>query len=475
MDVMEEVLQLRKEAPQLREALAAALAEIARLQARVAELEAQARQNSSNSSKPPSSDLGGRKRKPPVDPSKRKRGGQPGHEGKARELVPIAQVDEVVDRDPETCANCGGSLQDAPRMDAMIRQVVETPEFKSFVREYHLWRKRCLKCGGFTRGQMPPGSPKGTFGPRIQARVALLSGRYRLTRREVRAITKDLFNVEVSLGSVQACCEAVSAAIEPAAGAIHAEVKAAPVVHADETGFGRCGDDRMWLWAASSPDAEAFRLLPGRGAAQAKDLLGEGFSGVLHRDRWKPYEQLSGATHQLCWAHLRRDIQAMVETMGETGVQGAMLKLASDRAFALWHAFQDGTIGRGELIRDTKPIQDEMRQRLRAIRDGCERDFTKKARGTAKDVLRLWDSLWTYLEHEGVVPTNNEAERTIRKAVLWRKGSFGAGSENGCRFAERILTITGTARRRRVDILAWLTRALQARLEGRPAPALQPT
>ena len=461
MDMMEEIRQLK-------EALAAALTRIAELEAENAELRRRLEQNSRNSSKPPSSDMGKPKRKPPVDPSGRKPGGQPGHEGKARELVPVEQVEEVVDRDPENCAICGTPLLEAPRMDAMIRQVIETPEFKAFVKHYQLWRKRCPKCGGFTRGQMPPGSPKGAFGPRIQARVALLSGRYRLTRREVRAITKDLFNIEISLGSVQASCEGTSQAIAPAFEDLHAQIKTAPVVHADETGFGRCGEHKMWLWVGAAEDLEVFRLLPGRSGTQLKDLLGEAFSGKLHHDRWRPYEQLEKAIHQICWSHLRRDFQDMLETLGETGVQGAMLKLASDVAFHHWHSFESGLIDRPELIRKMKPIREEIELRLTRIRDGSAKAFTKKARGTAGDMLRLSYAMWAYVDHEGLTPTNNEAERAIRKAVLWRKGSFGANSEAGCRFVERMLTLTGTARRRGLNVLEWLTKAIQAELRGEP-------
>lgn len=410
------------------------------------------------------------RRKVPKVPGGRKPGGQPGHAGTTREIVPPEKVDEVVDQDPETCANCGTPLETAPRIDADIRQIVETPEFKAFVREFRLWKKRCPKCGGFTRGKMPPGSPKGAFGPRIQATAAMLSGRFRLSRREVKALMGLLAGVEMSLGSVQTCCEAASEAMASTHGNLHAEVKAASTVHADETGFGRCRDLRMWLWNATSDLTEVFRLLPGRGGAQAKDLLGEGFSGILHRDRWKPYEQLPNARSQLCHAHLRRHFQAMLESGGETGTQGSMLKLASDRAFHLWHQFERGEINRRTLIQRMKPIQKEIQQRLEILRDHPAAE--KKARGIAKDLLRQWESLWTYVHEDGAVPTNNEAERALRKAVLWRKGSFGVNSLEGARFVERILTLAGTTRRRGLDLLDWLAQAIQAGLDEKPAPDL---
>ena len=155
---------------------------------RHAELEAMVKQNSGNSSKPPSSDLG-RKRKPAVEPSGHKRGGQPGHAGQSRELAPPEEVDVVVDQDPEVCENCGESLEQAPRLDAYLRQITETPWFKAFVKEFRLWLKACPKCGKTSRGRMPEGLPEGAFGPHLQARIELLSGRYRMTRRETRAPT----------------------------------------------------------------------------------------------------------------------------------------------------------------------------------------------------------------------------------------------------------------------------------------------
>ncbi len=456
-----EVERLTRRVEELEVLLAAALV-------RIAELEEQLRQNSRNSSKPPSSDLG--RPKPSKRDSGRKPGGQPGHAGAKREAVPPEQVDEVVDRDPETCANCGAPLEAASRIDAETRQVFETPEFKALVQEFRLWKKRCPKCGGFTRGKMPTGSPKGAFGPRIQAMAALLSGRFRLSRREVQALLHLLAGLELSLGSVQACCEAASKAMAETHARLHAEVKGADAAHADETGFGRCGEQRMWLWAATSGATEVFRLLPGRGGEQAKELLGEAFSGILHRDRWKPYEQLPHARSQLCHAHIRRHLQAILEGRGEAATQGAMLWLASDSAFHHWHGFERGEISRSELKRRMKPIRKEFHTRLIILRD--HPDTPQKARGIAKDLLRQWDSLWRFVDEDRAVPTNNEAESALRKAVLWRKGSFGVNSAEGARFVERILSLAGSARRRGLDLLIWLTRAIQADLDGLPSPIL---
>lgn len=456
---------------ELERLLVEAMLTIDRLQKRVAELEAQIKQNSSNSSKPPSSDIK-RKRKPPAEPTGRQKGGQPEHEGKTREVVPAEQVDVLTDVDPEQCERCGESLSKAARRNAIIRQFCETPAFKALVHQLNLWSKVCPKCGKVNRAQAPAGTPKGAFGPNLQARTALLSGRFRMTKREIVVFHKAFHGVNMSLGSVHACCKAVSEAVAETVHGIHEELKQASVVYADETGFGRCGEDRMWLWLAAGGDAEVFRLLPGRGQEQAKDLLGEEFNGVIHRDRWKPYEKLVKSTHQLCHSHIRRDFQSMLESSNETGTQGCMLMLASDRMFHLWHQFERDEIDRKELTQQMKPVQTEIKERLKILSDHPE--ITKKAQGTAKDLLRQWDSLWTYLQHDNVTPTNNEAERCIRKAVIWRKVSLGVESDDGARFVERMLTLAGTARRRVIGLLDWVTSAIQASLKGESPPAFRP-
>ena len=459
---MSELEFLRKENAELK-------ALVAKLLARIEELEARLSANSNNSSKPPSSDMGGRKRNPPKEPSGRRRGGQPGHDGKTRELVPSEEVAEVTDRDPNQCVKCGNSLETEPRLEAFIRQVTETPEFKAFVQEFRLWRKRCPKCGWVSRGEMPEGSPKGAFGPRLQAHIGLLGGRFRLTKRETRALAKDLFDVKISLGAVQACCVAASEAASETVAGIHEEVQQSNSVHLDETGFVGYGGKKLWLWVGATEDAEVFCLLPGRGREQAKALLREDYSGQIHRDRWRPYELFVKATHQLCHSHLRRDFQSMLESRGETGLQGAMLKMASDRAFHLWHQFEEGRMDRKSLIQRMQPIEQEFYRRLTIL--SRHPTITKKARGTAKDLLRQWGSLWTYVHHENAVPTNNAAERAIRKAVIWRKVSLGVESDNGARFVERMLTLTGTARKRGINLLEWLTKAIRASLKNQPAPA----
>lgn len=173
---------------------------------------------------------------------------------------------------------------------------------------------------------------------------------------------------------------------------------------------------------------------------------------VIHRDRWKPCERFPEADHQLCWAHIRRYLQALLAVPSETAVQPAMLKLASDRAFALWRAFLAGTLPRIQLARRMRPIREEVWVRLGLIlRD---RKSTRKGRALAEDLLRQGACLWTYLRRKGAFPTNYGAERSLRQAVIWRKITYGARFPSGCAFVSSILTILGSAKARPSSFLS---------------------
>jgi transposase len=436
------------------------------------ELKARLGQDSHNSSKPPSGDPPWKPPRSGNVPTGRKRGAQPGHPGHHRELLPLDQVDKVVTRDPEACANCGFDLMRSPRLDMERWQVTEIPEIKPEVTEFQLGKKCCPCCHAWNCGTLPGNGPRSAFGPNLQATACLMSGKYKLTFQLVHNLLTDVFHVPISVGSIQACRRAGTQACAPAVEACKAEVKAAPLIHADETGFEKCQGERMWLWVATTATAEVFLVLPGRGFAQAAELLGERYSGTIVRDRWQPYEQFPLASHQLCWSHLRRNIQAILETKGETGVQAAMLKLASDKAFACWERFKAGELNREQLIHQMKPIREEFRNRLGLIR--ADPAAPRKGLRLAKDMLRQEASLWTYLTQPSCPPTNNNAERSLRPAVIWRKITYGANVPDGCRFVGSILTIIGTARKRGVDVRGWLGEAIRAFREGKPPPLLTP-
>lgn len=260
------------------EELAQLRAENVVLRARVIEVEARLKQDSSTSSRPPSSDPPSPPPRPPQRPIGRPRGAQPEHEAHQRLVLPPEQVDRVVGHWPRACGSCGQPLAADPGLavgEPQRHQVTELPPLRAEVTEHQLYRLRCSGCGGQTRASLPPEVPRGAFGPRLQAAVALLSGRYRLSRREVADVCDDLLGAQVAVGSVDALCQAT------------AEVRQAPVGYADETDWRQAGQ-RQWLWVVVSALATVFTLPSSRGSGVIKGLLGLEFAARLVSDRWSP-------------------------------------------------------------------------------------------------------------------------------------------------------------------------------------------
>ena len=463
--LLEQLAALRRENAALR-------AENAVLQARLRELEARLRQDSSNSSRPPSSDPPQTSRKRLAAPSGRRRGGQPGHRGANRVLLPVEQVDEVVVVVPESCGHCGQSLGSpegpAPGMP-WRHQVVELLPLAVRVTEYQMALRRCAACGHRTRASLPSGVPRRPFGPRLTAVVALLSGRYRLSRREVQQALEDLWAVRLSLGAVVRQEQAQSAALAPVVEEARAAVQQADVVNLDETGW-RQEKRRAWLWTVVTAALTVFRIDRSRSGAAIEALLGSAFTGLVGSDRWSAYNRFPAERRALCYAHLKRDFQGLVDRGGEAEAVGQWGLAEIERLFALWHRFRAGEFDRPELRRRLVPLQ----ARLGRLLWRGEESQDRKAAALCRDLNKRWAALWTVARVEGVEPTNNVSERALRPAVLWRKGSFGCDSEAGSRFAERLLTVVASCRQQGRRLLDFLVVAGEAALRGMPAPSLLP-
>src|SRR5262252_6313385 len=263
---------------------AEAQAYIRALEARVATLEGmvqtfqeQLHQSSRNSSRPPSSDPPHRAR-PHRPRSPRRRGGQPGHPGHTRTLMPVETVDAVVVIKPEQCSGCHAPLSgDDPT--PFRHQVIEIPPCKPVVTEYQWHQLACPSCGATTRAPWPAGVPSGTYGPRVQATVALYTGAYRLSKRTTQQMMEEVFGVPMSVGTIspleQATTEAGAAPVE----AVRTYVQAQEVAHLDETSW-RQGAKRAWLWVAVTSWVTVFVVRLSRGGQVARELLGERFGGI---------------------------------------------------------------------------------------------------------------------------------------------------------------------------------------------------
>ncbi len=446
---------------------AALRAENAALQAKVTELEARLNTNSSNSSRPPSSDPPwtqlARKRGQPGQ--RRKRGGQPGHQGHHRERL---EPQAVVDLLPGRCAACRRLLPGRDPQPAW-HQVVDLVDGRSVVTEYRLHRRRC-RCGATTRALLPPGVPTGAFGPTLLALVALLTGKYRLSKRAVQELLHDLHHVRVSLGAIARVERTVSAALAAPVAAVEAQVHKAPVVHADETGW-REGTRRAWLWVAVAAHLAVFRISRSRGAQVAKELLGAAFRGFLVSDQWSGYTWVDHKRRQLCWAHLLRKFQGWIDRGGEAARVGRRLRRLAKQMFAWWFRVRDGTLSH-------RTFQRRMERRvIPAFTEALDVAACGSAPGVARpchDLFMMSEALWTFVRHPGIEPTNNAAERALRHAVIWRRSSLGTQSEVGSRFVERILTTVTTLRLQERKVFDYLIRACQHHLLGIAAPSLLP-
>jgi transposase len=439
---------------------------------RIRELEVRLSQNSANSSRPPSSDPPQAPRKRPMVPSGRRRGGQPGHRGACRALLPVEQADAVVTVVPAGCRHCGQPFPETtPRSRARVwrHQVVELLPLAVRVTEYQMAVRRCVACGQRTRAALPPGVPRGPFGVRLTAVIALLSGRYRLSRREVRQLLQDLWQVRVSLGAVVRQEQVQSTALAPVVEEAQTVVQEAAVVNMDETGW-RQERQRAWLWTVATATLTVFRIDRTRSGAAVEALLGPDFRGVVGSDRWSAYQRFPAERRALCHAHLKRDFQSLVDRGGEAEPVGRWGLAEIERLFALWRCFRTGEFDRQELRRRLVPLQARLGRLLRRGQENPDR----KAAGLCRELTKWWAALWTFARVEGVEPTNNVSERALRPAVLWRKGSFGSDSAAGSWFAERLLTVVASCRQQGRPLLAFLVAAGEAALHSTAAPSLLP-
>jgi len=441
--------------------------EVQRLREEMAVLREQLGQNSTNSSRPPSTDPPGTpKRSRPS--SGRRPGGQWGHAGVSRELKPLAEVKEVIPVKPERCAHCDQELE-GEDPDPQRHQVTEIPPLVAETVEYQLHTLRCPGCGTETCAELPVGVAKGAFGSRVQAMVAAMSGHYHLSKRQIEELLEDFFGVELGLGSVWALEQATSEVLKEPVEEAHGAVREQDGANLDETGW-REGTKRGWLWVAVTAAATVFLIRLSRGGKVAKELLGETFGGIVGSDRWSGYGWIDPARRQVCWAHLLRDFAAWVERGGEGQRIGQALLEEAQRMFSWWYRVRDGTMSREEFQEKMKEVQVRVGELLR---EGCACDQAKTA-GTCRKILEVEESLWTFVRVEGVEPTNNAAERAVRPGVLWRKGSFGTQSAAGSRFVERMMTVVATLKQQRRNVLGYLTAACEASLRGEKAPSLLP-
>jgi transposase len=345
-------------------------------------------------------------------------------------------------------------------------QVVELPKVLAEVTEHQGQARRCAHCGYVTRAEIPDDIRAHSLGPRLTATLAFLAGFCHLSKRQIHEVCETLFGASIGLGSVCKHEQEVTQALEPAYAAAREAVRAAPIKNVDETGWKQSRVLR-WLWLVATVSAAFYQIQKGRGRKALRTVLGAAKQTII-TDRWGAYSQWPLALRQLCWAHLRRDFERLSELFGTCSRVGGAGKRACRQLFESWHEFKACAIDRAQLRERMQPVRERLRRALQRGRDSPD----KKAARFCRRVLKVHPALWTFVEVEGVEPTNNHAERMGRPAVLWRKCSFGNHSQAGCHFSEVILTTIQTLRMQRKPVLDYPTSALTAARAGQPIPAL---
>ena len=436
--------------PDLFDALPPAVqAYIRYLEARLADLEAKLNQTSANSSKPPSSDGPHVKPAPPKTPSGKRRGGQPGHPKHERVILP---PDQVIDHKPIRCHRCAATLTgDDPHPP--VDQVLDLPVQLRHVTHHRRHTLACPSCHAQTTAAPVPAAASG-FGPKLTAAVAYLSGVGRLGKRTIRTLFDAPCGLPVSVGSVSQLEATVSRALAPVHAAAHESAQGRDA-NVEETGW-RQGTAKAWLWVAVTTLVTVFLIRPNRTRAAFDALVGPA-PGVLTTDRFPVYTHLTGGRRQVCWAHRRRDFQAMIDRTNAGSRIGEELLFHADILFAHWQRVRDGTRARRWFERAHAGWLRAEVKALLARGTGCG---CAKTAGGCREILSVEASLWTFARRAGVEPTNNAAERAVRHAVCWRKTSYGTDSERGSRFVERMLTVVASCRQQGRSVLDFLVKAV---------------
>lgn len=469
----ERTAALEAENAELRAVVAEQGAKIAALTKQVEELTELLNRNSSNSHLPPSSDGPG---SPPRNEraarnrrkaERRKRGGQKGHRGSHRELLPAEQVDTFHELYPDACLGCARPLPKVFDAAACRHQQLDVKDCRPHLTEWRRHEVQCPHCRAWTRAPYDRAViPSSAFGPGLAARVALLTGAYHLSRRKAQRLLQELLGITVSVGAVSAMEKRASAALEAAHAEALAQVQCAEVKHSDATTWTRAGQ-LMSLWTVATTAATVYQIFADGCRDTIKPMFGA-LIGLLVSDRAIVFDFWVMKMRQICHAHLLRKYVGFSERDGPAGAIGRELLELTLLMFDYWHGFKSGLLTRQELQYWMRPV---IRDIERALQRAVVANIPRMS-GSCANILAHRDALWTFLERDGVEPTNNHAELELRDFVLWRRRSFGSQSERGERFAERVMTTVRTARKQGKDVLDFLVRSLTAHMHDAPAPRL---
>ena len=474
--------RLRRELAERDRQLAEAEKQIADAKKQIADLEHQLalrQQNSTTTSKPPASDgLAGRQRmRGRRHKSRRKPGGQPGHPGHWRPLVPTERVNAIIDLVPDTCRHCQHALHARDDGGEPRRhQVTELPPIDAHTTEYRCHRRVCPACGKATQAPLPE-DIEGQFGPQLTALIADLTVVCRLPRLVVQRLLEGVLQIPISAGSTQHAWEEASAAVAAPCQELEHALRDQRVLNCDETGH-RTNGDKRWLWALVAPTFIFYTIVTSRGSDVLRRLLGATFAGILGSDRLPTYLKYASHQRQLCWAHLTRNLLSAQELATSAAAKRfcrEALRLQR-RLFRLWHRYRGdprvrgGPITRKQLIAKVFPVE----KAFFALGQRYVNATDAEVSNLAWALSVHHSHFFTFVHEDDVEPTNNLAERALRPAVQWRKIMFGTRSATGELAVARLLTVTRTCQLQQLNALRYLTAAIRAHRRRQAVASLVP-
>lgn len=439
---------------------------------------------SQNSSQPPSLDPEKVEHKKATPPSKRQQGAQKGHEGHHQKLYSVEDCQEILDHYPEHCCECGHELAGADTTPVRY-QVIDIPPLTPEIIEHRFHARECPVCGVHTRAYDPDIVDSCRYGVRLCALVGLLSSEYRQSHRMVVRLLAEVYELEISVGSVSQLRAEMSEAVAAPVSQAQEYVQGQGQIGMDETSFRQGNGDgnnptgkRGWLWVIFTPLVCYFQVFLSRSQQSAKQMLGIDFPGVVNSDRYGGYNWLSLKQRQVCWAHLKRDFTKISERSGQSQQLGEALLAQHQKLFELWHRVRDGTLEHSKFAVDVLPLRTSIKTLLSeaaqtTLNKGDKSPWAKTVR-TCRQLLKVEPALWLFTKVEGLEPTNNQTEQSIRPAVLWRRCSYGAQSAAGSLFVGRMMTVVTSLRAQRRNLLNYLTEACQAKRQGTIPPSLLP-
>ena len=416
---------------------------------RITILEEKLNKSSKNSSQPPSKD-----RKPNKEnPGKKERESRPGHN---RALIPAEKIDRFVECTLNSCPDCGSSDLNKDEKVEFLQQV-DLPEVKATVTQYNCSRYTCACCGNRTTAPLPVGTPNSSFGTRLMALIATLSGAFHLAKRDVIELLKNLYAIDICEGSIINVEERVGCAIDGVYQRIHQAVtKGLLCKHFDETSWRNSGKNG-YVWVASTAQAVCFKIDAHRSREAFLNFVGTLASTPVVTDRYAVYNDVS-ENHQYCLAHLIRDFRKYGERKSDDGELGLEVEKELRAACKIHRRFRNGEIS----LKSRDHRLRYSRKRLENYLIDCFASGSEELAKFSEKILDNFDALWTFAKFPDVEPTNNLAERDLRKIVLWRKKSYGTRSDRGQRFVERISSVCGTLKRKGQNIFNFLKEAVSA-------------